>query len=180
MWSISPLRAALFVKVPAWPITVVVGSVALLLLLIDTNKDSNNNVAEEAVAVPVAGDKMDDDAIAQQAHNEGTKLVLVVRGDMALSKGTVAQLCAQVTLECYKKAQRMAPRVLSEWEYTGQAKVTLKCPNADELAKLQEQADATGLVACTSNSVNGEPAILGIGPGPIGLVNTVSGSLKLY
>ncbi|KAI9504378.1 peptidyl-tRNA hydrolase II domain-containing protein, partial [Coemansia spiralis] len=100
-------------------------------------------------------------------------LVLVVCGDLGLAKGTVAVECARATLECYKRAQSEVPGVLTVWEREGQAKVTLKCTGA-EMAQLWQQAENAGLVAS-----NNEKMVLGIGPGPISLINTVSGHLKL-
>ncbi|KAJ1667556.1 hypothetical protein IW140_002137 [Coemansia sp. RSA 1813] len=169
------LRMLLDLEVPVWQIAVLAG----VTLLAASNITAK---LEEPAEEIKSSDSKDDDNIARQALNEGTKLVLVVRSDLALPKGTVAQLCAQATLECFKQARQLAPRVLREWEHTGQAKVTLKCSNRDELCSLQQKAEASGLVACSANNANAndEPAVLGIGPGPIGLVNTVSGDLKLY
>ncbi|KAJ2846458.1 hypothetical protein GGI22_006243 [Coemansia erecta] len=167
------LRALLDLEVPVWPLAVLACGLAVLLASRTAEAPTNETT-------PSTGSiAKDDDNIARQALNEGTKLVLVVRNDLGLPKGTVAQLCAQVTLECYKQAAQLAPRVLGEWEHEGQAKVTLKCSDLEELSRLLEQAHASNLVACSAAN-NGEPAVLGIGPGPIGLINTVSGSLKLY
>ncbi|KAJ2657014.1 hypothetical protein IWW48_004728 [Coemansia sp. RSA 1200] len=200
----SYLRMLAELEVPVWQVALLAGAA---LLFAGKNNDSNNesnnessSSSEQAVAedkkninnnaniaaVKENNIKKEDDSLARQAVSAGTKLVLVVRNDLALPKGTVAQLCAQVTLECFAQARQLAPRVLREWERTGQAKVTLKCLDREEISKLQHEADSAGLVAASAadtagnNSSSSEPAVLGIGPGPINIINTVSGGLKLY
>ncbi|KAJ2515749.1 hypothetical protein GGI11_003669 [Coemansia sp. RSA 2049] len=196
----SYLRVFAELEVPVWQVALLAG--AALLFAGKNSSDDNNSSSEQAVAdnedntsastntsataVKANSIKKDDDSLARQALSAGTKLVLVVRNDLALPKGTVAQLCAQVTLECFAQARQLAPRVLREWERTGQAKVTLKCLDCEEISKLQREAELAGLVAASAadtsgnNSGSSEPAVLGIGPGPINTINTVSGGLKLY
>ncbi|KAJ2763482.1 hypothetical protein H4S06_000063 [Coemansia sp. BCRC 34490] len=196
----SYLRMFAELEVPVWQVALLAGAALLFAGKNNSNDKSSGSeqaVAEDkentgantntnATAVKASSIKKDDDSLARQALSAGTKLVLVVRNDLALPKGTVAQLCAQVTLECFAQAKQLAPRVLREWENTGQAKVTLKCLDREEISKLQREAESAGLVAASaadtsgSNSGSSEPAVLGIGPGPINTINTVSGGLKLY
>ncbi|KAJ2003409.1 hypothetical protein GGI04_000787 [Coemansia thaxteri] len=117
---------------------------------------------------------------------EDSKLVLVIRTDLGMSKGKIAAQCSHATLACYKRAVRQAPAMLKAWEQSGQAKVTLKCASEDELADLQRQAQAAGLVAqsiCDAGRTQiaaGSLTVLGIGPGPVGAIDRVAGHLKLY
>ncbi|KAJ2833136.1 hypothetical protein GGI24_000960 [Coemansia furcata] len=120
------------------------------------------------------------------SFGEDTKLVLIIRTDLGMSKGKIAAQCSHATLGCYKRALKQAPAMLKAWEFTGQAKVTLKCNSEEELVDLQKKAQAAGLVAqsiCDAGRTQiaaGSRTVLGIGPGPIGAVDRISGHLKLY
>ncbi|ORX74345.1 peptidyl-tRNA hydrolase [Linderina pennispora] len=122
----------------------------------------------------------------EPAFGEDTKLVLIVRTDLGMTKGKVAAQCAHAALGCYKRALKQSPAVLKAWEYTGQAKVTLKVNSEEEMLELQRRAASLGLVAqsiCDAGRTqiaSGSRTVLGIGPGPISLVDKVSGHLKLY
>ncbi|KAJ2767338.1 hypothetical protein GGI18_005819, partial [Coemansia linderi] len=126
------------------------------------------------------------DSDSRMSLGEDTKLVLIIRTDLGMSKGKIAAQCSHATLGCYKRALKQAPAMLKAWEFTGQAKVTLKCNSEEELADLQKKAQAAGLVAqsiCDAGRTQiaaGSRTVLGIGPGPISAVDRVSGHLKLY
>ncbi|KAJ1722066.1 hypothetical protein LPJ53_003473 [Coemansia erecta] len=117
---------------------------------------------------------------------EDTKLVLIIRTDLGMTKGKIAAQCSHATLGCYKRAMKEAPQMLRAWEYTGQAKVTLKCSSEEEMLELQKKAHELGLVAQSIRDAGrtqiaaGSRTVLGIGPGPISLIDSVSGHLKLY
>ena len=128
------------------------------------------------------------------------KMVFVVRTDLNMSKGKVAAQCAHAAVACYKKATKKTPMLLKQWELFGQAKVTLKAPDA----KIQLQSDTTskdqgaslealasdaqrlGIVACIIHDAGrtqierGSSTVLGIGPAPSDTIDNVTGSLKLY
>ncbi|KAJ1925589.1 hypothetical protein EC988_010352, partial [Linderina pennispora] len=76
----------------------------------------------------------------EPAFGEDTKLVLIVRTDLGMTKGKVAAQCAHAALGCYKRALKQNPAVLKAWEYTGQAKVTLKVNSEEEMLELQRKA----------------------------------------
>lgn len=75
------------------------------------------------------------------------KLVLVVRSDLKMDKGKIAAQCSHATLACYKAMLKNNPSVLRQWERSGQAKVTLKCPSEAELMQLQSRAREAHLCA---------------------------------
>lgn len=62
-----------------------------------------------------------------------------------------------------------------------QAKVALKCPTEEEMNKLESQAKALGLCARAIRDAGrtqvaaGSKTVLGIGPGPIKVVDQVTG-----
>ncbi|KAJ2910949.1 hypothetical protein GGI21_000335 [Coemansia aciculifera] len=120
------------------------------------------------------------------SFGEDTKLVLIIRTDLGMSKGKIAAQCSHATLGCYKRALKQAPAMVKAWEYTGQAKVTLKCGSAEELVDLQKRAQAAGLVAQSISDAGrtqiaaGSLTVLGIGPGPVSAIDRISSHLKLY
>ncbi|GHJ85371.1 hypothetical protein NliqN6_1773 [Naganishia liquefaciens] len=116
---------------------------------------------------------------------EECKLVLVVNQELGMGKGKIAAQCGHATLACYKTLVHQNPKLLSHWEQTGQAKVAVKCTSTAELLKLQSEARALNLCARSIQDAGrtqiaaGSRTVLGIGPGPIKLVNQVTGHLKL-
>ncbi|KAK9704411.1 hypothetical protein K7432_010203 [Basidiobolus ranarum] len=114
------------------------------------------------------------------------KMVLVIRTDLGMGKGKVAAQCSHATLAVYKEALRKSPEILKDWEYSGQAKITLKCDNEPEMLELQKKARSMGLCARSIQDAGrtqiaaGSRTVLAIGPGPVEIINEVTGHLKLY
>ncbi|XP_040006209.1 peptidyl-tRNA hydrolase 2, mitochondrial isoform X2 [Xiphias gladius] len=114
------------------------------------------------------------------------KMILVVRNDLKMGKGKVAAQCAHAAVTGYKQAQRRNPELLKQWEYHGQPKVVLKAPDEDTLLDLLGQAKEIGLPvsliqdAGRTQIAPGSRTVLGIGPGPADLIDSVTGDLKLY
>nr|XP_043898917.1 peptidyl-tRNA hydrolase 2, mitochondrial [Solea senegalensis]XP_043898918.1 peptidyl-tRNA hydrolase 2, mitochondrial [Solea senegalensis] len=114
------------------------------------------------------------------------KMVLVVRNDLKMGKGKVAAQCSHAAVSAYKQVQRRKPDLLKQWEYCGQPKVVLKAPDEDTLIDLLSRAKEIGLPvsliqdAGRTQIAPGSRTVLGIGPGPADLIDSVSGDLKLY
>ncbi|ORY07583.1 PTH2-domain-containing protein [Basidiobolus meristosporus CBS 931.73] len=114
------------------------------------------------------------------------KMVLVIRTDLGMGKGKVAAQCSHATLAVYKEALKKSPEILRNWEYSGQAKITLKCDNEGEMLELQKKARSMGLCARSIQDAGrtqiaaGSRTVLAIGPGPVEIINEVTGHLKLY
>lgn len=121
-----------------------------------------------------------------RAFSTQNKMALVIRHDLGMTKGKVASQCAHAAIMCYKKALREQTQFVKQWETFGQAKVTLKVNSEAELLGLQAQAQAVQLTACVVRDAGrtqidpGSPTVLGIGPGPNELVDSITGHLKLY
>ncbi|MCJ1400259.1 hypothetical protein MMC11_003463 [Xylographa trunciseda] len=122
-----------------------------------------------------------------EGNKEECKLVLVVRTDLGMGKGKIAAQCSHATLACYSHFLTHAPTspLLKRWQALGQAKVALQCRSEEELLTLQAQALSLGLCARVIHDAgrtqiaSGSATVLGIGPGPRGVVDQVTGGLKL-
>ncbi|KAJ4368760.1 hypothetical protein N0V83_005842 [Neocucurbitaria cava] len=134
-------------------------------------------------------DEEDDDTAPAEfpGHPEECKLVLVVRTDLGMTKGKIGAQCGHATLACYKHFLRHSPNstILRRWEQMGQAKVALQVKSEEELELLQAQALSLGLVAHIVHDAgrtqiaSGSATVLGIGPAPRGVIDQVTGHLKL-
>jgi len=86
----------------------------------------------------------------------------------------------------YQRALRHHPAILEQWEEGGQAKVVLKVETERELLELATMARNQGLItslvcdAGRTQIARGSKTVLGIGPGSVKIVDSVSGNLKLY
>ncbi|KAK7829911.1 hypothetical protein U0070_003366 [Myodes glareolus] len=114
------------------------------------------------------------------------KMILVVRTDLKMGKGKVAAQCSHAAVSAYKQIQRKNPQVLKEWEYCGQPKVVVKAPDEETLIALLTHAKVLGLTVSLIQDAGrtqiepGSRTVLGIGPGPVELIDEVTGHLKLY
>ncbi|RIB27054.1 peptidyl-tRNA hydrolase PTH2-domain-containing protein [Gigaspora rosea] len=114
------------------------------------------------------------------------KLVLLVRNDLGMTKGKVAAQCSHATLACYKYLVKTNPKLLKAWEYSGQPKIALKVKDEAEMLLLEKKARNFNLCARIIQDAGhtqvdpGSKTVMGIGPGPIKLINEVTGHLKLY
>ncbi|XP_026184183.1 peptidyl-tRNA hydrolase 2, mitochondrial [Mastacembelus armatus] len=114
------------------------------------------------------------------------KMILVVRSDLKMGKGKVAAQCSHAAVSAYKQIQRRNPQLLKQWEYCGQPKVVVKAPDEDTFIDLLGRAKEVGLPvsliqdAGRTQIAPGSRTVLGIGPGPADLIDSVTGDLKLF
>ncbi|XP_064208374.1 peptidyl-tRNA hydrolase 2, mitochondrial isoform X2 [Anguilla rostrata] len=114
------------------------------------------------------------------------KMTLVVRNDLKMGKGKVAAQCSHAAVSAFKQVQRRNPDLLRQWEYCGQPKVVVRAPDEESLIELLAHAKELGLPvsliqdAGRTQIAPGSRTVLGIGPGPVDLVDKVTGHLKLY
>ncbi|KAH8624290.1 hypothetical protein IG631_21029 [Alternaria alternata] len=144
---------------------------------------------EEAEGSEDESSDEDDDSTPAEfpGHNEECKMVLVVRTDLGMTKGKIGAQCGHATLACYKHFLKHSPEstLLRRWERMGQAKVALQVKSEEELELLQAQALSLGLVAHIIHDAgrtqiaSGSATVLGIGPAPKGVIDQVTGHLKL-
>jgi len=117
--------------------------------------------------------------------HEDCKMVLIIRSDLGMSTGKIAAQCSHATLACYNALRHSNTSLLLRWQKCGQPKIALKCTDENELFLLQAQAQSLNLCARTIQDAGrtqiaaGSRTVLGIGPGPISLINQVTGKLQL-
>ncbi|KAL1715488.1 peptidyl-tRNA hydrolase PTH2-domain-containing protein, partial [Schizophyllum commune] len=131
-----------------------------------------------AAPIPEAPQAIPDGDLAavKAGFVEPCKLVLVVRTDLKLPAGRIAERDA--TWACYKTLIARNPQLVKHWERTGQAKIALKGSSQKQLEELERTAK--GLNLCARTAKDGPATvILAIGPAPVDLVNRVTGKLRL-
>jgi len=136
------------------------------------------------------------------------KLVLVVRTDLGMRTGKIAAQVAHAAVGTVMDLQEQAAeqssassvnassslsavlaansiRALSSWLEQGQAKVVLQIGSASAMHALEERARSRGLAthivadAGRTQIAAGSETVLAVGPGPIALVDEITGGLKL-
>ncbi|WVQ94866.1 peptidyl-tRNA hydrolase [Kwoniella sp. CBS 9459] len=121
----------------------------------------------------------------QFKSSEEMKLVLVVNDELKMTKGKVAAQAGHATLACAMTLKEANPRLFRAWQNQGQPKIALRCANTEELEILAAQARSLNLCARTIRDAGrtqvapGSKTIVGIGPGPARVINSVTGKLKL-
>nr|XP_040567791.1 peptidyl-tRNA hydrolase 2, mitochondrial-like isoform X2 [Lepeophtheirus salmonis] len=117
---------------------------------------------------------------------KSTKMVFLVRTDIGMGKGKIASQVAHAAILCYQDAQRKKSDHLNNWEYTGQMKVVLKCSDEAEFDRLYTEAKNLGLITSVVKDAgrtqipHGTKTVVGIGPGPLEVIDKITGHLKLY
>lgn len=128
--------------------------------------------------------------MVKHIHGTPTKLVLIVRSDLKMSKGKTAAQCAHAAVLCVQEAQysnsQNTKEILKYWLIEGQPKIVLKVDGGyDELIKLQDQATRVGVVAALVQDAGrtqlaaGTATVLGIGPDAVEKIDKLVAHLKL-
>ncbi|ODN94832.1 peptidyl-tRNA hydrolase [Cryptococcus wingfieldii CBS 7118] len=118
------------------------------------------------------------------------KLVLVVNDELKMTKGKIAAQAGHATLACALTLKEANPKLFKAWQMQGQPKIALRTANTEELEILAAQARSVNLCARTIRDAQvcftgrtqvapGSKTIVGIGPGPAKLINSITGKLKL-
>ena len=107
-------------------------------------------------------------------------MVLVTRQDLQLSKGKLA-----ASAECVLSAKRSNPRALDQYLRRGARKIVCKVPDLVSLKQVYSRAKKAGLVCQLVTDAGhteippGTETVVGIGPGPRGEIDKITGQLSL-
>jgi len=129
--------------------------------------------------------EVSDDGDFEDDGEGNYKMLFVVRQDLKMGKGKIAAQCSHAAVACYKSAVKRHRHELKCWEYSGQAKVVVKCTTENELMELYRTTSALGLNAAVISDAGrtqiaaGSKTVLGIGPALEDKINIVTGHLKL-
>jgi len=144
--------------------------------------------ATQQQAQQEAKDKKEDEQSEVSSYSEcdDYKMVVVVRQDLGMGKGKAAAQCCHAAVHIVDKARRNHLQWLTWWEENGCPKVCLKCPDEETLIALHAHARVLGLDSVVISDAgrtqiaSGSKTVCGIGPGPVDLINKITGHLKLY
>lgn len=112
-------------------------------------------------------------------------MVLVTRQDLQLSKGKLAAQCAHAAADCVLSAKRSNPRTLDQYLRKGARKIVCKVPDLISLKQVYSRAKKAGLVCQLVTDAGhteippGTETVVGIGPGPRGEIDKITGQLSL-
>jgi PTH2 family peptidyl-tRNA hydrolase len=113
------------------------------------------------------------------------KMILCVNQELGMGKGKIAAQCCHAAVGCYKKAKKNCPSGLSAWEYTGCAKIAVKCPTEEEMNEILMKAIQIGIPyylvedAGRTQIAAGSRTVLGLGPAPDRVFEGITSHLKL-
>ena len=118
--------------------------------------------------------------------DEMVKLVLVVRQDLKMSKEKVMEECCNATLASYELAVQKCPEMLRAWKAIRQPKSIVEADNEEVLLTVLAQARSLGLVSAVveyaeyKQIMPGTKTVVAVGPGPVDLVDQVTGALEKF
>ncbi len=113
------------------------------------------------------------------------KQALVVRQNIKMGKGKLAAQVAHASLSAAEEAMKRHEVWYEEWKEEGQKKVVLKVRSEEELRELFKAARSARLPTALIEDRGltqldpGTVTCLGIGPGPDGEIDALTGKLKL-
>ncbi|SPP75934.1 probable peptidyl-tRNA hydrolase 2 [Drosophila guanche] len=122
------------------------------------------------------------------AFTKTTKLALVVRSDLKMSKGKTASQCAHAAVMCYQNAAQGSAEqsaTLQRWCRMGQPKVVLRVESFEQLNNLERQAQKANVVSALVRDAGrtqidpGTATVLGLGPASGAELDKLIAHLKL-
>jgi PTH2 family peptidyl-tRNA hydrolase len=113
------------------------------------------------------------------------KQVIVVRTDIRMSRGKLAAQVAHASVSSFYRVYRERREWAEEWLRNKQPKIVCRVDSISYIKKLGEDADRLGLPnvviedAGLTELAPGTITCIGIGPGPVELIDKVTGHLPL-
>lgn len=144
------------------------------------SSNNNNHIISGMHSIDNNGDDDEEEEI------EEYKVVLVIRADLKMSPGKVAAQCVHAALGVYRNASNVIPRIVSDWENSGEKTVSLTCNTEQEFDLLYSQAVNANIpcyYVCDAGRTEiqaGSKTVLAIGPDTNSKINSITGHLRLY
>ena len=113
------------------------------------------------------------------------KQVIVFRTDLKMGKGKIAAQAGHAAVSAAEEARKRHRVWWEAWLFEGQRKIAVKVKNEKELSELESAAKDLGLPNALivdrglTQIPEGTVTCLGIGPAPEGLVDKLTGKLRL-
>jgi len=114
------------------------------------------------------------------------KMVIVVRRDLVMTAGKVASQSAHAALGSVRIVKSIYPDVVRQWEIEGETIIVLGCDGVDELSQIDVAAEVNGISRFVVSDAGrtevgvGTRTCVALGPAPANLIDSITGSLKLY
>jgi peptidyl-tRNA hydrolase, PTH2 family len=113
------------------------------------------------------------------------KQVIIFRSDLKLGKGKIAAQAGHAAVSAAEEARKRHRTWWETWLFEGQRKIAVKVKDEKELLEFESQAKDLDLPTALivdrglTQVPEGTVTCLGIGPAPEGLVDKLTGKLKL-
>ncbi len=110
------------------------------------------------------------------------KQCIIVREDLKLSSGKLAVQVAHAAVLAMERADK---RIVRDWKEEGQRKIVLKARTLQDVFRLRDEAERTGVAAAIVIDAGlteippGTVTALGLGPAPEAQIDRITGGLKL-
>mmetsp|Transcript_20480 Transcript_20480/g.19707 ORF Transcript_20480/g.19707 Transcript_20480/m.19707 type:complete len:200 (-) Transcript_20480:177-776(-) len=143
--------------------------------------DSDSDDGQQPLSISTEGDNPKNWGFKDAPY----KMVLCVNQELKMGKGKVAAQCCHAAVGCYKKASKDCPSALKAWEYTGCAKIAVKCPTEEQMNVIMVKASEAGIPYCLVEDAGrtqiaaGSRTVIGIGPAPVRVFEGITSDLKL-
>jgi PTH2 family peptidyl-tRNA hydrolase len=152
----------------------------------DDEDDEDSNVDEDKHAESLQSTVKEGEGPATWGMRHAPyKMVLAVNtGELTMGKGKIAAQCCHAAVGCYRRAKKQCPAAVRAWEYTGCAKIAVRCESAKELERIAHVASQKGMPvylvedAGRTQIAAGSRTVLGIF-GPVAVFEGVTDHLKL-
>jgi len=117
---------------------------------------------------------------------EEYKLVVLVRGDLKITKGKAAAQTGHAAVNCALSIRKKDPDTFDKWTTNGQPIIVLKVGTEREMFEFKAIADSQNInnsVVCDAGRTQIEPGTytcLGIGPAAASVLDKITGELKMF
>lgn len=111
-----------------------------------------------------------------------TKLVIVMRADLGLSKGMLVAAGARASLKSYKDVAHSSrsSEDLSGWFKSGSPQICLRVDSLPEMQMIRDKAVRRLLLCHSVNTEEGELICITIGPARNVIIDEVTRNLRLF